>query len=387
MRGTAPLLVAGCVALALVAAAGTIASQRQRGQELSPLPSVDNGGPRGLAAARAWLDASGRAFRVLRTSDARPREGEVLLILAPASALDEGQAAALLAHAERGGIVVWAMGGASQPALEGRLGVARAARASGLEEHTGSSLAPHPLFDGISLRTGGATLRTTGSAALPVAGDPEHVTAASIPVGAGEAVVLSGADALENFRLGSGDNLALLSRLAAIGPIAFDERWSASLPSGAAGSRGRAGAPAAQALIAAAVLLLALGRRLGAVRAPSETSPAATSRDYLASLAGLYRRAGAAPELRSAAWRSLRQRLDRGSGIAARIPDDEVAERLAVRSPTAARAYERGLAALRLPANEASFVALSRAAGELDAALARRRAAVREVIDADESAH
>ncbi|HSM91423.1 MAG TPA: DUF4350 domain-containing protein [Anaeromyxobacteraceae bacterium] len=368
MRRALLPVAAGCAALALVAAAGVVANRRQRAQELSPLPTVGNGGPRGLAAARAWLAATQRASRVLRVGDT-PRGGEVLLLVAPGAPLDAQAAEALLSHAERGGLLVWAMGSAPQPALERRLGVWRGARSQDPEERVAPPLAPHPLFDGLALRTGGASLRAEREVALPVAGDTDHPFAASIPVGAGEVVVLAAPDALENYRLAQGDNLALLARLAAAGPIAFDERH---LPAPGAGGprRGtRAAAFAAQALLAAAALLLALGRRLGAVRASAVPPGGPTARDYLASLAGLYRRAGAEGELRAAAWRSLRRGLERRVGIAARLPDDQVASRLARRSPAAARAFERGLAALRQPAGEGSFVAVARAAGAVDAAL------------------
>ncbi len=369
MRSGAALVAAGVAALALVAAAGTISSQRQRALTPSPLPTVGNAGPRGLAAARAWLAATGRPHRVLGAGDAGPSRGEVLLLLAAPSPLTDGEAAALLAHAERGGLVVWALGSAPQPALERRLGVSRAVVASDLEEHAATPLAPHPLFDGIALRTGGAALRIEARGALPVAGEPERVGAVSLPIGAGEVVVLAGTDPLENFRLGDGGNLGLLSRLASVGPIAFDERHLAG--PGAAGDLGwgRLGPLAAQALLAATVLLLALGRRLGAVRTSTLAPGGATARDYLVSLARLYRRAGAEQALRAATWRRAREQLERRTGIGARTPDDEVLRRLASRSPAAARACERGLAGLRAPPSEASFLIVARAAGELDAAL------------------
>jgi hypothetical protein len=365
-------VAAGATALALVVATGGIASQRERALTASPLPTVENVGPRGLAAARAWLAATGRPHRVLAVDGAGPSLGEVLLLVAPPSAVSEREAAALVAHAERGGLVVWAMGGTPQPALERRLGVSRASAGSDDEEHAASPLAPHPLFDAITLRTGGASLRANGRDALPVAGELERVSAASIPVGAGEVVVLAGADPLENLRLGAGGNLALLSRLAAVGPIAFDERHLARTGDPGARAWGGHWPLAAQALLAASVLLVALGRRLGAVRTPAGTPEGFTVRDYLASLAGLYRRAAAERELRASAWRAVREQLERRAGIAARVPDDEVLRRLAIRSPEAARAYELGLAALRGPPSEATFLAVARAAGELEVALGRR---------------
>lgn len=368
MRSGGALIVAGCTALAVVAAAGALASQRQREAELSPLPSTENGGPRGLAAARAWLEATGRPHRVLRGGDAGPAPGEVVLLVTPPAAVGEAEAAALAAHAERGGLLVWAVGRTSQPALERRLGVGRATAPGDLGEHVATALAPHPIFDGIALRTSGSTLLALAPTALPVAGEGEHTSAASLPLGTGEAVLLAGPDVLENFRLGEGENLALLSRLASLGPIVFDERHLAGVDAGASPTGRAAGLLAAQVALAAVVLLLALGRRLGAVREQVLAGPARSARDYLESLASLYRLAGAERELAEESWLRLRRTLERRAGIPASTGVELAAERLALRRPEAAEALRRAAAGREA----GSLFEVSRAAAALESSLSGR---------------
>lgn len=370
MKRSALPLAAAIAALALVAAAGAIAARREGDAELSPIPSVENGGPRGLAVARAWLAATGRPHRVIRPGDAGPVQGEIALLVAPPQRLGEADVAELARHAERGGLVVLAVGESSQPALEARLGIARAGAPSARPEHRSRALAPHPLFDGLELRTRGGALRTRAPGsppALPVAGDAERATALAVPFGAGEAIVLAAPDTLENAGLGVGDHLALLSRLAGLGPIAFDERHLPS-PSAPSATRRTVAPLLGQALLVAVVLLLALGRRLGAVRVAVDGGGGQTSADYLASLADLYRRAGAERELGEEAWRILRKALELRAGVPARLPDVEAHARLDASHPAAGAALRRAAAGR----DAGSLLATTRASAEVEALLTRK---------------
>lgn len=366
MRPGAALAAAGVAALALVAAAGAVAAGRQRELELSPLATVENGAPRGLLAARAWLTATARPWRVLGPGGPPPSVGEVLLLVAPRARLSEQEAAQLVAHAEGGGLLVWAMGDAPQPALERRLGVTPGARASDVAAIDAAPIAPHPLFEGIVLRTGGATVDASAPAALAVAGRPERPAAIAVPLGAGEVIALAGPDVLENFRLADGENVALLSRLASLGPIVFDERHL--LPPAAAplpAPRRRLALALAQALLVAAVLLLALGRRLGAVRDLAVASTGRSIADYLRSLGDLYRRAGGERELAQEAWRALRLGLERSAGIPARAGIEEAAGRLERVRPAAASALRRAATGR----DAGSLLEVTRAAAALESSL------------------
>lgn len=368
MRAGTGLLAAGCAALAVVVAASAVATRQQQERELSPLPAVENGGPRGLAAARGWLEVTGRPHRVIRSGDLAPADREVLLLVAPPAPLDDASAAALLAHVERGGLLVWALGDRAQPALERQLGVAREGRSGSEAMHAAPSLAPHPLFDDVVLRTRGASLRATG-AAHPAAGAREQPFAVVVPIGRGEVIVLADPGPLENLGLGGGDNLTFLARLAALGPIAFDQRHLTPTDAGPLPSRRTLAASVAQALLVAAALLLALGRRLGEIRVPLVAEGGRTGRDYLASLAGLYRRAGAERALADQTWHRLRKELERRAGIPYGLGVEEAAARLERGRPAAAAALRSASSAR----DAGSLLATARAAASVSAAIGARR--------------
>jgi hypothetical protein len=347
-------------ALALVAAGAAVGQQRAREREASPLPSALSTGARGLAAARMFLAATGRPALRLASPGDRPPAGAVVLLAAPGAALDDAEADGIVAHARAGGTVVWMAGAVRQPALERRLGVrARAARGVRLA----TPLAPHPLVAGLELPAGGGSVEADSPAALPVLGSGTLVSAVSVPAGAGEVLVLSGPEALANERVGEGGAASFLVRLAARGPVVFDERWLLLRDRPAPASARALAATALQALLAVAVGLAARARRLGAVRPPPAEGRGRTARDYLASLAELYRRAGAEEEIARATWRRARRALERRAGIPSRLPGEDAAPRLARRSPAAAEALRRGEAAVR--SGRGALLATCRAADDL----------------------
>jgi hypothetical protein len=362
------LAIAAILALAVVAAGAALAHRRQVEVDLSPWPSADNAGPRGLAAAVAWLGATGRPAAVLAAAGDRPPPGAVVLLAAPRAPVPETEADALAAHAAAGGTVVWAVGTAPQPALERRLGPIRASPGSEVVPRTAVPLAPHPLVDGLVILTQGGDVSSGAARALPIAGGHGFAAAVSIPVGRGEVILLAGADALENQRVV--ENLSLWARLAARGPIAIDERF---LRGAAAPPPGRAALAllAAQALLAGVVLVAARARRLGAIR-PPPAGAVRTARDYLESLGALYRRTRSEGALAASAWARARRDLEARAAIPARLADGEAEARLRARAPAAAEAFARGRAALAAPAGPAALLAVVRAAADLDAALGAR---------------
>jgi hypothetical protein len=362
--------LANAAAVALVAAGAIVGQRRAREAEVSPLPSVDSTAPRGLAAAWAFLAATRRPAVRLSSPEDAPPPGAVVLLAAPAAALDGAEADALLAHVRAGGTLLWMAGRTAQPALVRRLD-ARALTAGG--ERIATALAPHPLFAGLSLPVSGGLVMSGREGAIAVAGGESFTSAVSIPLGAGEAILLTGSAPLSNARLGEGDAASFLVRLAARGPIAFDERWL--LPRDALASQSRTALAlavlGAQAVLAAAVFVAARARRLGAIRPPPPEARGRTARDYLASLAALYRRAGAEDELARAAWAALRRELERRAGIPARLPAAEARALLARRSAAAVAAAEalgRGDAALAR-GGRGALLAVTRAAADVERAL------------------
>lgn len=359
MRRALPWL-ALAAALALVGAAAAVGQQRARERQSSPLPSASSTGPRGLAAARMFLVATGRQVARLADEGDLPPPRAVILLAAPRALLEDAEAAALLALVRAGSTLVWMAGPVRQPALERALSVRAFASRS---VRSAVPIGPHPLLAGLELPAGDGQVAGGPPEALAVLAAGPHVAGLSIPLGRGEVLVLSGVEPLENERIGEGDSVSLLARLASRGPIVFDERWlTAREAPPPPAARGLAVA-ALQALLAAAVYLAARGRRLGAVRPPPPEGSARTARDYLASLAALYRRAGAEEEIARATWLRARRALERRAGIPARLPAAEAAARLARRSPAASAAFARGEAALR--SGPGALLATCRAADDL----------------------
>jgi hypothetical protein len=126
----------------------------------------------------------------------------------------------------------------------------------------------------------------------------------------------------------------------------------------------------------AAVVQDPTGRRLGAVRPPPTSGAGQTARDYLASLAALYQRTGDEAELAAQAWATLRRRLERASGVPARLPDAEAARRLSARAPAAAMSLARGSAALAV-GGAGLLLRVTRAAADVEAGLGAARPTAR----------
>ena len=360
--------LAVAVALGAGLLAAVVVTSAPRGDPaLVHHPSTESTGNAGVGAAARWLAATGRPYRRLVGDAARPAAGEPWLLLAPAVALDEREVNALIHHARTGGLVVWALGDdaeARQPALSRRLA---ARRLPGGGDRTVTSLAPHPLFDGLALRAGGAGVASGAPGAVAVLGDAERPAAVAIPFGRGEVVLLAGPEPLDNRHVAQADALSLWVRLSARGPIAFDERFLRLAP---AGSRERTGPGALAGLqlgLLALLLAAALWPRLGAVRPPPPERTGRTTRDYLAALAALYRRAGAEPELAASTWRRLRLRLERDAGVAAALSDEEAARRLDQAAPRAAEPLRRGAAALTA-GGPGLLLEVARAAADVEAA-------------------
>jgi len=364
-----PLLATALVlALALVGAGAVVGQRRARRAEVSPLPSSESTAPRGLAAARAFLLATGRGAPRLSSPAEGPPPRAVVLLAAPGAVLDGEEADALLAQVRAGGTLVWMAGGVRQPALERRL-EARATPGPG--DRTAVALAPHPLVVDLALPANGGGVSSDRAGAIAIAGGEGFTSAVSVPLGAGEVILLSGPAPLSNAHLGEGGAASFLTRLAARGPLVFDERWLLRRDAPSPPSRTALALLAAQVLLAGAVFVLARARRLGAVR-PPPADRGRTARDYLASLAALYERAGAEEDLARAAWLTLRRDLERRAGIPARLPDPDAHARLARRSAAAAEALARAEAALAA-GGRGTLLAVTRAAADLEAALGRGR--------------
>ncbi len=354
-------------ALAAVSAGVVLDQSGRRTAEVSGLASASNPGPRGLAAARELWLATG-VETVVRRPGEPARPAGLVVVAAPQAPLPHAEVEALLARAAAGATVLVALGGAPQPGL---LEALELALSPGGSPRTAQPLAPHPLTDGLTLPARGASLTALRPGSIPLAGGEGWASAVSVPAGRGEVLVLSGAEPLENAHLLEADAASLLVRLGGLGPVELDERFLAPAAPATPPSQRALLLLAGQLLLAGAALAWSRGRRLGAVRPPPRPGAGRTSRDYLASLAALYRRAGAEPELAARSWRALRRRLERQAGIPARLPDAEAARRAQPRSAAAALALARGSAAL-LAGGPSVLLRVTRAAADAEAALRAR---------------
>lgn len=352
---------------------GTALSQAgRRGGPPSPLPAADNPGPHGLQAARELLEALGSPVAVRRPGDAPPPGARVVIVAAPQLGAGEGAAAAaeLLAAAEEGATVVLALGRSPPPDLLAGLGLDFT---QGDEPRTAHGRAPHRLVGDLDLPARGAALRALRPEALAVSGGDGWASAVSVPAGhgRGEVLVLAGPEPLENAHLLEGDAVSLVTRLGALGPVTFDERYLAPAPVAAGPAERALGLLALQLLLGGLAVVAARGRRLGAVRPAPPPASGRTARAYLASLAALYQRSGAEPELAAATWGALRRRLERRHAIPASLSDAEAARRAARLSSAAALALARGGAALA-GGGAGVLLAVTQAAADAEAALERR---------------
>jgi hypothetical protein len=364
--------LAGLVAVAALAllAAGVVLGQvNQSGDQVSAIPSSANLGPRGLAALRTLLQETGAVVETRRPGEPAVAGAAVVLLAAPPAQLAREDVESLLAGADAGATLVVALGRNPQPALLAALGMTLS---PGDARRTARGVAPHRLVGDLSLPGRSAGLALSRPGGLAVSGEPGWASAVSIPVGRGEVLVFSGPEPFENANLLQGDAVSLAVRLGALGRVVLDERFLVAADPAALPSRRALLLLAGQLLAAGLALLWARGRRLGAIRPPPPPGAGRTARDYLASLAALYRRAGAEEELAAQAWRGLRRRLDRRWGIPARLPDAQVARRVAGRSRAAELALARGGAALA-DGGSGVLLEVTRAAADVEAALGARR--------------
>lgn len=340
---------------------------RQPGSD-SPIPSIDNRGPRGAAVLATWLRAAGVP---VITHDAPltklPADVRVLVIAAPAlEELRQEEVDAVRAFVNAGGTLVYlAARTGAQPALH-----------RWLELHSGD-VSPLVSMDGIE-DVGGTTVKVRFSAgllegvktirlsadrmialsradAVPVT---EHGALWWFPEGSGEVWAAGGPDLIENARLELADNALFWSRLAARGPIAFDEYHHHR---GATVKPVNLVATLLQVIFLGVLALWTIGTRLG----PPRDEPLTQHRsalEYVRAMATLTANARVEDELVVALKHDFRRRLAEELSIPTSWTWEEAATQLAKQTGVS---RDEVLAAAR----ETSFVPLSRALAKLEHAL------------------
>lgn len=289
----------GLAALVTVALAVTFAAQRPGSD--SPLPLVENRGPRGLAVLHAWLLASGVEVQTVDSVETALPQGAGTVVLAAPSAreLDEAAVARLRTFVEGGGTLVYLVPRqAPQPLLNAWLDVKSAPVAPlndepGVSDVGGSSakvLRAHGAARGLrSVRLSADTTITVDSEdALEIVDNRGLWWRA---IGRGEVWLSAGPDLAQNARLELADNAKFWAQLPA--PIVFDETQhragGVALPINVL-------ATVVQLLVLAALFIWARGVRLGPPR-DATSQPAQSSMDYVRAMATLTRSAKLESEL------------------------------------------------------------------------------------------
>ena len=274
--------------------------------------------PHGLAAYADLLRRAGHPVTRLRETpaDAELDPGTTVVVLDPESP-DESDAAALRRFAERGGRLL--AGGALPDAWLAEL-VPAEPDWSGAPVRRSAALAPVPEVAGVGrVRAAGpGSWRETGEA-LAVLGDRRGALAAVATAGRGRILLLADASPLQNRLLGEADNAALGLALAGprTRPVAFVESVH-----GYGAASGLAAIPAhwlaalAGFVLAALVLMVARGRRLGPPELEARELPP-PRRDYVESLAAALARTKRPAESAEPVRAEVRERIARRAGLSA----------------------------------------------------------------------
>lgn len=358
----------------------------------SPVPSVDNPGPQGLAALRTWLEETGGRAVVWRESLASAPLAEpvrTLVVAAPkARAMSEQEVRALRAWVQGGGTLVYLAPREREPGVQPldewlsvHPGPVAASSNEGLPPGEGDMLgttaqvwmALGPLRGARALRVAlDRGLELHHPEAVPLAGAGRAVVAWRVAEGQGEVYVLAGADVAENQRLELLDNLQWWEGLAARGVIAFDEYHHEAAAASLA-ARWGLWVFAAQLLVVGLVYLAARGTRFGPPR-PLGVDRHRSALEYVQSLGWLARRSRVERELVPELARQLRWLMHERLGIPIGLPEEEAARELEARCGVPAAEY------LEAQADLARTLAQSSISPADYARLARRYARLEDVV-------
>jgi hypothetical protein len=261
-----------------------------------PRSSAYATGADGVAAYASLLARAGHRVRHVRAfPHAASLDPAATAFVLDPDFVERRDADALRSFVERGGRLV--AGGSGATRWLGRLVAPGPERSSGGVE--GAPLAPVPEVAGVErVQTAGdGSWRTTG-AALPAFGDAQRSLLAVAAVGGGRVALLADASPLQNRLLADADNARLGLDLAgpATRPVLFLEAYHGyGESSGFAAIPGRWILLLSGLALAALVLMLARGRRLGPPELEERELPP-PRRAYVDALAGVLARSRAPEE-------------------------------------------------------------------------------------------
>ncbi|HEY3447130.1 MAG TPA: DUF4350 domain-containing protein [Myxococcales bacterium] len=368
MKKRASLAAWYALALCFVAGAAVALRSGETRQAESPIPSIENPDARGAKGLFTYLAESGAAPGVLSAPITRlPADAKVVLAIAPTNRpISQEEMVAIGDWVGDGNTFVygvprrvrtqyvetflslkWIFGVRPAPLIdtEGLDEGLRAVLAKSREKDdpTGTNAdpwLPHPLLSGVKgLRVAADDgLESAVSRARAIAGEGEAPAVLVIGWGKGEFVLLAGSDLAENRRLALGDNLQFWANLASRGRVYFDEYHHQPPEETGRGLLFAIGPTILQLLLGAAVLALALGRRLGQAR-PLSAGRRRSQGEYVSQLAQLYQASRVEPELCAELHHALRRTLFDRMGISAKLDEQEVARRLEQRTQVKGERY------------------------------------------------
>ena len=354
------LIIAGLVLLSLVV---SLAAQ-EPGSD-SPMPSVTNKGPRGLAALATWLrEADVTVIEHDAPLTQLPPETRTVVVAAPAGEeLREDEVAALKTFVEGGGTLVYLVARqAPQPILNQWLNVHPGptpplVTEPELKDVGGTSVS---VVFAAGLLDGAKTLRLSADRAVTVSDERAVAVTSDSAVwwmrrGRGEVWLSGGPDLAENARLELADNAVFWGHLVARGPIVFDEYHQ---------HRGASVVPVnllitgLQLTFLAFLFVWARATRLGPARDQPQTWHR-SSLEYVTAMAALTSNAGVEDELVVALKAEFRRFLRDRLGVPVEWTWEEADAELARRT-----SIEAG--ALVTASSQPEFVKLSQELAKLE---------------------
>lgn len=381
------------VLVALAVAMGLAVRQSPQ----SPVPSVDNPGPQGLAVLRTWLEETGGralAWRESLATTPLPEPVRTLVVASPkARAVSAEEVRALRAWVQGGGTLVYLAPREREPGvqpldewLEVRPGPLAASSSEGLPPGERDMLGTTaqvwmpvgPLQGVKALRVVlDRGLEVYHPEAVPLAGAGRAVVAWRVAEGKGEVYVLAGTDVAENQRLELLGNLQWWEGLAARGVVAFDEYHHEAAAAAPLAARWGLWVFAGQLLVVGLVYLAARGTRFGPAR-PLGVERHRSALEYVQSLGWLARRSRVERELVPELARQLRWLMHERLGIPVALPEEEAARELEARCGVPAAEYLEAQADLahtlaQRNINPADYARLARRYARLEDMVAGRR--------------
>lgn len=365
------------VFVALAALIGLGPGQVERGPDGQA--SSHGSGPGGALALYRWLEALDYETYRIEYEEFDPWYVDMLIVLAPRERYSADEVELVREWVEYGGVLLVAEprpgpGAPAAPLLEA-FGLAVEAAPDGELVATAPALQPAlgaPPVRRIVAQTR-AVVTSKEHAAAPLAGGEAGPVLVGMLYGGGYVIASSSVYPFSNAGLRDADNAAavlnLLRHIPPEGLVAFDEVHHGFV--GQPSLRGLLlGTPWGWATLYAAVVgaghLILTGRRFGRPVPLRAEAARRTSAEYLASMAGLLRRAGKGAYVQEHFRQSFRRRLARAYGLSPDLDDQALVDAIAQSRPAHARAAADLLARLARPAHDdAAILAMVREADAL----------------------